>query len=80
MKPKSGLTKEDFLRYMGNTLAIVGYFTLLWGDTQTGLLIKLLSSSMVIPFALKLRLWDVLALLLIFGSLDVTKLLQLTFS
>ena len=65
---------------MGNTLAIVGYFTLLWGDTQTGLMIKLVSSSLVVPFALRLRLWDVLALLLIFGSLDATKLFQITFS
>ena len=76
----NGLTKVGFLRYVGNTLAIIGYFTLLWGDTQTALMLKLTSSSLVIPFALKFKLWDVLLLLLVFGSLDVTKLLQLTFS
>ena len=76
----NGLTKVGFLRYVGNTLAIIGYFTLLWGDTQTALLLKLTSSSLVVPFVLKFKLWDVLLLLLVFGSLDVTKLLQLTFS
>jgi len=76
----NGLTKVGFLRYVGNTLAIIGYFTLLWGDTQTALMLKLTSSSLVVPFVLKFKLWDVLLLLLVFGSLDVTKLLQLTFS
>ena len=76
----NGLTKVGFLRYVGNTLAIIGYFTLLWGDTQTALMLKLTSSSLVLPFVLKFKLWDVLLLLLVFGSLDVTKLLQLTFS
>ena len=77
---RNGLTKVGFLRYVGNTLAIIGYCTLLWGDTQTALMLKLTSSSLVMPFAIKLKLWDVLLLLTIFGSLDATKLLQLTFS
>jgi len=75
----NGLTKEGFLRYIGNTLAVIGYFTLLWGDTETALILKLTSNSLIMPFVLKFKLWDVLVLLLIFGSLDVAKLFQLTF-
>ena len=77
---KNGLTRVGFLRYVGNTLAIIGYFTLLWGDTQTALILKVTSSSLVIPFVLSLKLWDVLLLLSIFGAFDMVKLFQLTFS
>lgn len=69
----------SFLRYVGNTLLIIGHFVLLWGDTQTALTVKLIGGLCVLPFAIYLRLWDVVVLELTFGSMDITKLLQLIF-
>jgi len=70
----------SILRYIGNTLLVIGHFVLLWGDTQTALTIKLLGGLSVLPFAFYLRLWDVVALELLFGGMDVTRFFQLVFS
>ena len=70
----------DFLRYIGNTLLVLGHFVLLWGDTETALLIKIIGGFCILPFAFSLRLWDVVALELVFGTMDVTKLYQLLVS
>jgi len=67
----------SFLRYLGNTLLVLGHFTLLWGDTQTALTIKIIGGLSLLPFAISWKLWDVVALELIFGGMDVTKFIQL---
>ena len=68
------------LRYIGNTLLVIGHFTLLWGDTQSALIIKIIGGLAILPFAFALRLWDVIALEMLFGGMDVTKLYQVIFS
>lgn len=70
----------SFLRYIGNTLLIIGHFTLLWGSTEPALIIKIIGGAAILPFAVQLALWDVVALELIFGSMDVTKLCQVLVS
>lgn len=69
----------SFLRYVGNALLVLGHFTLLWGDAEPALSIKILGALFVLPFAFAFKLWDVVALELLFGGLDTTKLLQLLF-
>tara|TARA_B100001063_G_scaffold38169_1_gene31758 strand:+ start:1534 stop:1758 length:225 start_codon:yes stop_codon:yes gene_type:complete len=66
----------SFLRYIGNTLLVIGHFTLLWGSTEPALIIKIIGGALILPFAIGLCLWDVVALELVFGSMDVTKLIQ----
>lgn len=66
----------SFLRYIGNTLLVIGHFTLLWGSTEPALMIKIIGGSLILPFAIGLGLWDVVVLELVFGSMDVTKLIQ----
>ena len=70
----------SFLRHIGNTLLIIGHFTLLWGSTEPALIIKIIGGAAILPFAVQLALWDVVALELIFGSMDVTKLCQVLVS
>ena len=70
----------SFLRYIGNTLLIIGHFTLLWGSTEPALIIKIIGGAAILPFSVQLALWDVVALELIFGSMDVTKLYQVLVS
>ena len=76
MKTRS-TSKEDILRYLGNIFLIIGYQTMLWGDFKNGLLLKCIGGILTVPFAIKLRLWDVLFLCAFFGISEVTKLIQL---
>ncbi len=39
-------------------------------------MIKIIGGTLILPFAIGLGLWDVVALELVFGSMDVTKLIQ----
>ena len=64
---------------MGNALLVIGHFTLLWGDTQTALSIKIIGGLSLLPFAISWKLWDVVALETIFGGMDITKFAQIVF-
>jgi hypothetical protein len=69
--------KSDLLRWIGNILLIIGYQTMLWGDLKYGLMIKVIGGLLTIPFAIKLKLWDVLFLCAFFGFSEISKLMQL---
>lgn len=71
------MSKTSLLRYIGNFLLIIGYFVLLWGDFKYGLLIKCIGGIFTIPFAIRLKLWDVLLLCVFYGIIEFTKLTQL---
>jgi hypothetical protein len=71
------ISKEGILRYLGNILLIVGYQTMLWGEFKYGLMIKCIGGLFTVPFAIKLKLWDVLFLCAFFGLTEITKIIQL---
>jgi hypothetical protein len=71
------MSKTNLLRYIGNFLLIIGYFVLLWGDFKYGLLIKCIGGLLTLPFAIKLKLWDVLILCVFYGVIEFAKLSQL---
>lgn len=71
------MSKTSILRYLGNLLLIIGYQTMLWGDFKYGLLIKLIGGLLTVPFAIKLKLWDVLFLCAFFGFSELSKVIQL---
>lgn len=68
------------LRYIGNAFLVLGHFVLLWGDTATALTFKLTGGISILPFAFAWKLWDVIALEMLFICLDSTKLYQVLFS
>jgi len=53
---------------------------MLWGDFKSGLMIKFVGGLLGIPFAIKLKLWDVLFLIAFFGITEISKLTQLYIS
>jgi hypothetical protein len=65
------------LRYLGNICLVLGYYTILWGDMKTGLVVKCLGGLLTVPFALKLKLWDVLFISGLFTFIEVSKILYL---
>ena len=71
------MSKTSILRYLGNLLLIIGYQTMLWGDFKYGLMIKCVGGLLSVPFAIKLKLWDVLFLCAFFGISEITKTVQL---
>jgi len=71
------MSKTSILRYLGNILLIVGYQTMLWGDFKYGLLIKCVGGILTIPFAVKLKLYDVLVLCGFFTVNEIAKLVHL---
>jgi hypothetical protein len=71
------MSKSDLLRWIGNGLLIIGYQVMLWGDFKNGLLIKCIGGLLTLPFAIKLKLWDVLFLCAFFGISEMSKLVQL---
>jgi hypothetical protein len=73
------MSKTNFLRYIGNTLLLTGYFFLLWGDLQLGLIVKCLGNILVVPFAIKYKFWDILVLCAFYAAIEVPKLIQVSF-
>jgi hypothetical protein len=71
------MPKSNLLRWIGNTLLIIGYQTMLWGDFKYGLMLKVVGGLLTVPFAIKLKLWDVLFLCAFFGISEISKLSQL---
>jgi len=71
------MSKTSALRYLGNLLLIIGYQIMLWGDFKYGLLIKCIGGILTIPFAIKLKLYDVLILCGFFTLNEVAKLVRL---
>ena len=71
------ISKTSVLRYIGNLFLIIGYQTMLWGDFKYGLMLKVVGGLLTVPFAIKLKLWDVLFLCAFFGVSEVTKLIHL---
>jgi hypothetical protein len=71
------MEKSDLLRWIGNSLLIIGYQIMLWGDFKNGLLLKCIGGLLTVPFAIKLKLWDVLFLCAFFGISEISKLSQL---
>ena len=74
------MSRISVLRYLGNFFLIVGYQVMLWGDFKNGLIIKLIGGLLTVPFAIKLKLWDVLFLCIFFGITEISKLTQLLLS
>jgi hypothetical protein len=73
------MPNPNFLRYIGNILLLTGYFFLLWGDLQLGLIVKCIGNILVIPFAIKYKFWDILVLCAFYAAIEVPKLIQVSF-
>jgi hypothetical protein len=67
------------LRWIGSILLLVGYMILLWGDINTALILRICGGLSLLPFGLKLKLWDLIGLQAFFISMDVSKLIQIIF-
>ena len=76
-------TKRDRLftrmRWTANVLVLVGYFTLLNVNLTTGIIIRIVSASLVIPWMASNKIWDGLGVMGIMTSIDIHKLITIFF-
>jgi len=66
------------LRIWGSVLLICGYFVLLYVDVRLGCTIRLIGNLVMIPFAIKIKTWDIVGLEAFFSVIDVSKIIQLS--
>ena len=62
------------MRYSSNALVILGYFVLMNVDLTTGILIRLLSASLVLPWMIRNKIWDGVTVISLMSSIDLHKL------
>jgi hypothetical protein len=74
------MSNLTLLRYVGNAFVIIGYFIMVWGDLQFGLVIKLIAGSLLIPSFVKHKMWDTVIICSFFFMIELAKLLQLLLS
>ena len=65
------------MRLSANALVLIGYFVLLNVDMTTGILIRILSALLVMPWMVQNKVWDGVTVMGIMTSIDVHKLIEL---
>jgi len=65
------------MRYIGNSLLLVGYWFLLFVDQRVGLVLRIAAPLLFLPSCIRLKLYDILFLTGIFLAMDIAKLIYL---
>ena len=63
------------MRYGSNALVIIGYFVLMNVDLTTGIIIRLVSASLVLPWLVQNKIWDGATVISMMSSIDLHKLI-----
>jgi hypothetical protein len=66
------------LRILGSVLLIVGYFLILYADVKFGCIVRLFGNLAMLPFAIKIKTWDIVALEAFFSAIDISKIIHLS--
>lgn len=67
----------DTLRWVGNICLVIGHFVLLYVSLPVGLFVCFVSNGMILPWAVRDRLWDVVIILCFFSVIEGSKLVSL---
>jgi hypothetical protein len=65
------------LRYTGSVILIIGYVILLNVDVFWGVTLRMVANVFSLPWAIKNKVWDLVALLVLFFVIEVHKFLEL---
>jgi len=66
------------LRVLGSICLIVGYFFILYISVYWGCWIRLIGNIAMLPFAVKIKTWDIVGLEAFFSVIDASKIVQLS--
>ena len=67
---------DTLLRIVGSLLTIYGYYMVLFQDVWTGVLVSLIGNLVSIPWFIRSRCWDVVFLLGLTTTIEMTRLLS----
>lgn len=80
LRPRDSTVSNDqagWVRIIANAIQLVGYFLLIHNTFVVGLAIKALSDLMIMYWAWRNNLWDVVIVTGIFGLMNSERLLEL---
>lgn len=66
------------MRVIGSIFMIVGYFLVLYVSVYWGCWIRVIGNLSMMPFAIKIKTWDIVALEAFFSAIDISKIIQLS--
>ena len=66
------------LRIAGSVCMIVGYFLILYVSVYWGCCFRLFGNLAMMPFAVRIKTWDIVALESFFSVIDLSKIIQLS--
>jgi hypothetical protein len=66
------------LRVLGSICLIIGYFFILYVSVYWGCWIRLIGNVAMLPFAVKIKTWDIVGLEAFFSVIDASKIIQLS--
>lgn len=66
-------------RRVGNVMIPLGYVVLLNFDLLTGIIIRLIANFIIMPWAVRSKMWDFVALVSFLMSIEIHKLVTLLF-
>jgi len=66
------------LRILGSICLIIGYFFILYVSVYWGCWIRLIGNVAMLPFAVKIKTWDIVGLEAFFSVIDASKIIQLS--
>ena len=71
------MSSQNVLRVYANCMLVVGHFVLLYVSFFWGLIISFSSNLLLMPWAVKDRLWDVVVILSFFTVIEGGKLIEI---
>jgi len=77
VKKNSKTDYTSILRYSGSILIVIGYFILLHVNVSWGVALRLIANVMFLPWALKHKIWDFIAILSFFIGIEVVELIEI---
>ena len=66
------------MRVLGSICLIVGYFLILYVSVYWGCWVRLVGNLAMMPFAFKIKTWDIVGLEAFFSAIDASKIIQLS--
>jgi hypothetical protein len=66
-------------RYLANIILLIGHTFLLYGSQEIGIIIKTTGALMLLLSFIKLKMYDMIVILVTFSALELTKLFHLLF-
>jgi len=66
-------------RRIGNLSIVTGYFVLLNVDLLTGVIIRIIANALILPWGIRAKMWDFVALVSFLMVIELHKLITILF-